>query len=51
MGAALARTQLRLVSGALLARVDGIRLPRSPARRASDFVAACDTLPVALSAA
>ncbi|MGI5479208.1 cytochrome P450 [Streptomyces lavendofoliae] len=51
LGAALARTQLRLVFGALLARVDGIRLLGSPARRASNFVAAYDTLPVALTAA
>ncbi|MGA5421431.1 cytochrome P450 [Streptomyces lavendulocolor] len=51
MGAALARTQLRLVFGALLARVDRILVRGAPARRASNFVAAYDTLPVALVAA
>ncbi|MFJ9520546.1 cytochrome P450 [Kitasatospora sp. NPDC101801] len=51
LGAALARSQLRLVLEALLARVDSITLLGEPARRASNFVAAYDTLPVALVAA
>lgn len=50
MGAALARTQMRLVFEGLLARVDGIRLLGAPTRRASNFVAAYDSLPVALVA-
>ncbi|GAA4880457.1 cytochrome P450 [Kitasatospora terrestris] len=51
MGAALARSQLRLVLKALLARVETITPLGPPARRASNFVAAYDSLPVALSAA
>ncbi|MFC8915025.1 cytochrome P450 [Streptomyces sp. NPDC047821] len=48
MGAALARTQMRLVFGGLLARVESIHQVGAPARRASNFVAAYDGLPVAL---
>ncbi|MFF8288556.1 cytochrome P450 [Streptomyces sp. NPDC016309] len=50
MGAALARTQMRLVFGALLERVARIRPAGAPARRASNFVAAYDSLPVTLVA-
>ncbi|MFI5532926.1 cytochrome P450 [Kitasatospora sp. NPDC051853] len=50
MGSALARSQLRLVFEALLARVESIAVTGTPARRASNFVAAYDTLPVALTA-